>query len=59
MPTAFERHSLKMTNTPNMKPESVSTDAKPAVAAPAANDIQKKADEKPAHAEPAKEPTKS
>lgn len=48
-----------MTNKPNMKPESVSTDAKPAVAAPPANDIQKKADEKPAQAEPAKEPAKS
>ena len=48
-----------MTNTPNMKPESVSSDAKPAVAAPPAHDIQKKADEKPAHTEPAKEPAKS
>ena len=48
-----------MTNTPNMKPESVSTDAKPAVAAPSANDVQKKADEKPAQAEAAKEPAKS
>ena len=48
-----------MTNTPNMKPESVSTDAKPAVAAPATNDIQKKVGEMPAHAEPAKEPAKS
>lgn len=48
-----------MTNTPNMKPESVSTDAKPAVAAPPASDMRKKMDEKPAHAGPKTEPTKS
>lgn len=46
----------KMTNKPNMKQESALTDAKPAVAAPLANEMHKKVEENLAPTEKKAEP---
>jgi len=52
LPTAFERHSQKMTTAPNMKPDSVSSEsAKPATDAPT-HDAQKTAPGIQPHAAP-------